>query len=159
MSLDDAEFYLELFSDPDIVELTAFDPLKGIEGATRELLELCIRPFEENRGIRWGIALKGAKGLIGTVGYCQWVRVGGYRAGIGYDLLATYRRRGIMTEAMRAVPRYGFKEMDLHRIEAFVLPRNVASIRLLQKMGFHQDGILRERTHFHGIHLSASPSW
>lgn len=150
MSLDDAEFYLELFSDPDIVELTAFDPPKGIEGATQELMEFCIRPFEENRGIRWGIALKGLKGLICTIGYYQWVKAGGYRSEIGYDLLAAYRRQGIMTEAMREVLKYGFEKMGLNRIEAFVDPRNVASIRLLQKIGFHQDGVLRERTHFHG---------
>lgn len=150
MTLADAAFYLKHFSDPEIVKLTAFDPPKGIEGATRELMEFCIRPFEENKGIRWGIVLKGHPGLIGTVGYIQWVKAGSYRARIGYDLAAAYRRQGIMTEALSEVLRYAFETMGLNRVEALVDTRDIASIRLLQKLGFHQDGVLRENTYFHG---------
>ena len=149
MTMADAEFYLKLFSDPEVVELTAFDPPNGIEGAKRELMEYCIRPFDENRGIRWGIVLKSKAELIGTIGYINWVKARGHRAEIGYDLLAAYRRRGIMTEAMGEVLRYGFEKMGLNRIEALVVPWNDASIGLLQKLGFHQDGVLRERTYFH----------
>jgi len=150
MTVADAEFYLKLFSDPEIVELTPFDPPNGIEGAKQELMEYCIRPFDENKGIRWGIVLKCKAELIGTIGYVHWVKARGYWATIGYDLFAAYRRQEIMTEAMREVLRYGFETMGLNRIEAIVNPGNVASIRLLQKLGFHQDGVLRERTYFHG---------
>jgi len=150
MTLADAEFYLKHFSDPDIVELTAFDALGNIERATQELLEFCIKPFEENRGIRWGIVLKGEAELAGTIGYHQWVRTGGYHARVGYDLAAVHRRRGVMTEALEAVLRYGFETMRLNKVEACTDPRNVASIRLLEKLGFHRDGVLRESTYFHG---------
>ena len=150
MTLADAEFYLKHFSDPDIVELTAFEAPVSIERATQELLEFCIKPFEENRGIRWGIVLKGEAELAGTIGYHQWVRTGGYHARVGYDLAAVHRRRGVMTEALEAVLRYGFETMRLNKVEACTDPRNVASIRLLEKLGFHRDGVLRESTYFHG---------
>ena len=150
MTPDDAEFYLRHFSDPDIVELTAFDAPENIERAREELLEFCIKPFEENRGIRWGIVLKGETELAGTIGYHQWVKAGGYHARVGYDLAAAHRRRGIMTEALGVVLRYGFEMMRLNKVEACTDPRNVASIRLLEKLGFHQDGVLRENTYFHG---------
>ena len=150
MTLTDAAFYLKHFSDPEIVELTAFDPPKGIEGARQELVEFCIKPFEENKGIRWGIILKGQTDLIGTIGYHHWVKAGGYRAEIGYDLVAVHRCQGIMTEALREALRYGFETMGLNRVEAHTVSRNAASIRLLQKLGFHLDGVLRENTYFHG---------
>jgi ribosomal-protein-alanine N-acetyltransferase len=150
LTLADAGFYLRHFSDPSIVELTAFDAPGNIDKARQELLEFCIKPFEENKGIRWGVVLKGETELAGTIGYHQWVKAGGYHARVGYDLAAAYRRRGIMTEALTAVLRYGFETMRLNKVEACTDPRNVASIRLLEKLGFHQDGVLRESTYFHG---------
>jgi len=149
MSLADAAFYFKHFSDSEIVELTAFDPPKDIDAAKQELIGFCIRPFKENKGIRWGIVLKDQSELIGTLGYFHWEKVS-YRARVGYDLVAVYRRQGIMTEALGEVLRYGFEIMGLNRVEAHVDPRNVASIRLLQKLRFHQDGVLREYTYFHG---------
>jgi len=150
MTLADAEFYHRHFSDPDIVELTAFDAPENIDKARQELLEFCIKPFEENKGIRWGIVLKGETELAGTIGYHQWVKAGGYHARVGYDLVAAYRRRGIMTDALMAVLRYGFETMRLNKVEACTDSRNVASTRLLGKLGFHQDGVLRENTYYHG---------
>jgi ribosomal-protein-alanine N-acetyltransferase len=150
MTLADAEFYLRHFSDPDIVELTAFDAPENIGKARQELLEFCIKPFEENKGIRWGIVLKGETELAGTIGHHQWVKAGGYHARVGYDLVAAHRRRVIMTEALRAVLRYGFETMRLNKVEACTDPRNVASIRLLERLGFRQDGVLRENTCYHG---------
>jgi ribosomal-protein-alanine N-acetyltransferase len=48
------------------------------------------------------------------------------------------------------VLRYGFEMMRLNKVEACTDSRNVASIRLLGKLGFHQEGVLRENTYFHG---------
>jgi ribosomal-protein-alanine N-acetyltransferase len=150
MTLDDAEFWLRHFSEPGIVDLTAFEAPNGIEGAREELQTYAIRLFEENKGIRWGIALKDRAELIGTLGYHQWVKGGGYHARIGYDLAPPFRQKGIMTEAMRAVLGYGFEMMGLNRVEALVDSRNVASVALLGKLGFHLDGVLRENTYFRG---------
>ena len=150
MTLDDAEFYLRHFSDPDIVELSAFEAPRDIEAARAELLAYCIENFERSTGIRWGISRKPDPALIGTCGFHQWVKEGGYRARIGYDLAAAHRRKGIMTEALAAMLAYGFGTMRLHRIEALVDPRNIGSVRTLEKLGFHLDGVLREDSCFRG---------
>jgi len=55
-----------------------------------------------------------------------------------------------MTEALLAVLRYGFETMRLNKVEACTDSRNVASMRLLGKLGFHQDGVRRENTYYHG---------
>ena len=49
-----------------------------------------------------------------------------------------------MTEAMRAILEYGFEALDLNRIQALVMPENEASIGLLEKLGFRNEGILKD---------------
>ena len=150
ITLDDGEFWMRNFSDPDVVELTAWEPPRDLEAAKAEILQFCTQPFRESTGIRWGIAFRGSPDLIGTLGYHQWVREGAHRARMGYDLLREHRREGIMTEAMRAAVTYGFTTMGLHRIEVLTDPINTASIRLVERLGFHREGTLRENTYFRG---------
>jgi len=50
-----------------------------------------------------------------------------------------------MTEAMKAVIDFGFEEMELNRIEVFIMPRNKRSIRLVKNIGFKREGLLRQR--------------
>jgi [ribosomal protein S5]-alanine N-acetyltransferase len=51
---------------------------------------------------------------------------------------------------MRAVIRFGFKEMALNRVEADVTPGNEASVRVLRKLGFVEEGLLRQRAYWKG---------
>jgi ribosomal-protein-alanine N-acetyltransferase len=51
-----------------------------------------------------------------------------------------------MGEVLPPVVRYGFQELGLHRMEARVDPENTASIRLVHRLGFREEGRLRERT-------------
>ena len=45
---------------------------------------------------------------------------------------------------------FAFEELGLHRVEADVDPRNARSLRLLERLGFQQEGLLRERYHVSG---------
>ena len=148
MTLDDAEFYLRHFSEPTVIELTAFEAPANIDAAREELLLFCIDNFKANTGIRWGVMKKGGTDLIGTLGFHQWVKEGGYHARAGYDLVPGERGKGIMTEAFSAVVDYAFMEMRLNRIEVLIAPENEASIRLVKKLGFKFEGILREHSLF-----------
>lgn len=49
-----------------------------------------------------------------------------------------------MTEAMETILKYGFDEMNLHRIEGYVAEYNTASIKLLEKFDFQKEGVMRE---------------
>jgi ribosomal-protein-alanine N-acetyltransferase len=81
---------------------------------------------------------------IGWCGYHTWY-TDHNRAEIGYGLfIESYKRKGFMSEAIVSIIEYGFKQMKLHRIEAFISPQNVASIRLINKLNFTKEGLLRE---------------
>ncbi|NIW38715.1 MAG: GNAT family N-acetyltransferase, partial [Gemmatimonadetes bacterium] len=74
------------------------------------------------------------------------------QAEIGYDLAHRHWGRGLMTEALRPMLRFGFEEMDLHRIEAGVTVGNEASARVLEKLGFREEGLLRRGGYWKGAY-------
>jgi ribosomal-protein-alanine N-acetyltransferase len=62
-------------------------------------------------------------------------------ARLGYRLDRTECGRGLMTEALQAVLAQAFGPMGLARVDAFVLPENAASLRVLEKLGFEREGV------------------
>ena len=105
--------------------------------------------FEDDEGIRWVIAERECDEYLGDAGFFRY-KPAHARAEIGYKLRPAYWDRGIMTEALGAVLEYGFLEMGLNRVEALVDPRNGASMRVMAKLGFSNEGILREYEIEHG---------
>ncbi len=88
--------------------------------------------------------------VIGDCGFHTWY-VHHFRAEVGYSLLYEEdKRKGYMSEALAAIIAYGFEEMNLHRIEAFVAPNNVPSLSLLKKMNFQAEGCLKEHYLYKG---------
>lgn len=82
--------------------------------------------------------------VIGWCGYHTWY-VNHARAEIGYVLSDESRRgQGLMKEALAAVIHYGFRSMNLKRIEGMTATDNWASIKLLANVGFSLEGRLRE---------------
>ncbi len=82
--------------------------------------------------------------VIGRCGIHNW-NADHRRAEIGYSMTdERYKRIGLMTEAVGAILEYGFHQMDLHRIEALVGPRNIPSQRIMEKFHFIKEGVLRE---------------
>jgi ribosomal-protein-alanine N-acetyltransferase len=55
-----------------------------------------------------------------------------------------------MTEAVRLVVRFAFEQLKLHRLEAGVMPHNLGSIRVLEKAGFHKEGIAKKNVKING---------
>lgn len=56
-----------------------------------------------------------------------------------------------MTEAVKLIVDFAFHELKLHRIEAGVMPRNLGSMRVLEKAGFHKEGIARKNVKINGV--------
>jgi ribosomal-protein-alanine N-acetyltransferase len=98
--------------------------------------------FAEKAGVRWGISLKGTDSIIGTIGFNNFTKK--HRANLGYELHPDFWGNGYLTEALKAVVDFGFREIDINRIEAEVMQGNIASERLLTKIGFTREGILRQ---------------
>jgi len=149
MTRDDARFYFRHFNDEKIVEGCCFPGPKNLEAAKEELELYCIKPFKEDRGIRWGITRREDGKLIGTCGFYDWNKTA-RRAEIGYDLKPAYWGKGIMIEALQAVLTYGFRKMKLNRIQAIIDSENTRSMRLVQNLGFKKEGVLRQRSYFNG---------
>ncbi len=69
---------------------------------------------------------------------------------MGYSLDQEHNGKGYTTEAAKLVVKYAFETLNLHRIEAGVMPDNIASIRVLEKAGFHKEGIARKNVKING---------
>jgi len=92
----------------------------------------------------WDLILKSNQRVIGSCGFHSWYKPH-LRAEIGYGLShEQFKNKGYMTEAMDIIMDHGFSVMGLNRIEAFVSPDNVPSIKLMQRYGFVKEGVLRE---------------
>jgi [ribosomal protein S5]-alanine N-acetyltransferase len=78
--------------------------------------------------------------IVGVINLTGIV-LGLFRSGyLGYYAFAGYERQGLMREGLKAVVRYAFKSLKLHRLEANIQPGNVASIALARSCGFSKEG-------------------
>ncbi len=82
--------------------------------------------------------------MIGGVGFIELEPGKCHRAEIGYWLAKPYWGRGIMTAVVRQVAELGFEKFGLVKLTAHVFAGNAASVRVLEKCGFVQEGFLRK---------------
>jgi ribosomal-protein-alanine N-acetyltransferase len=146
----DARAIFAIRSDYEVTRLNTGAPYTDMFQAY-DLIEGMSRCYREKTELRWGITLKPDDTVIGMIGYNYWNRQD-CRASVGFDLLRTYWRKGIMTEALRAVIVFGFEQMRLNRIEADCSAENAGSAGLLQKVGFKHEGTQREQYRENGIY-------
>lgn len=140
---DDAAALFEIHGDAELMKWFGVDPLKDLEGA-KGLVELFASWRDlANPGVRWGIQVKGTSGLVGTCGLFAWNR-NWKKCAIGYELARGAQGKGYMQEALATCISWGFAEMGLNRIEAQVHPENHRSVSSVQRLGFVQEGRLRE---------------
>jgi Acetyltransferases, including N-acetylases of ribosomal proteins len=145
----DADAVIAIFSSPEVLRYMDADPVDTREGAER-FIRWTRDYYTQQGGIRWGLTLRdGDDTVIGTCGFHYWNRAS-RRADIGYDLHPAYWRQGYMSEAVRMLLGWCFDNLNLHRIQADCTSGNIASERLLEKMGFTLEGIWREHTFEHG---------
>lgn len=139
----DAPALLAIHGDKDAMRWFGADPLKELVQAEKLIETFASWRLMPNPGVRWGLEDRASGALIGSCGLFKWNR--SWRSCIvGYELAKVAQRNGFMTEALSAILAWGFKEMELHRIEAQVHPENAASLRLLGNLGFVQEGCMRE---------------
>ncbi|TQR17974.1 GNAT family N-acetyltransferase [Psychrobacillus soli] len=130
-----------IFSNEEVIRFYGMAPFQQKEQAIN-LIQSFSKNFQEKRSIRWGIYLKETYELVGTLGLNN-LSLAQKRTEIGYDLLPAYWRRGIVSEAVEAIIHYCFEELKLFRIGAVTFTENESSYKLLLKLGFQQEGLLR----------------
>lgn len=149
LALDDVAAVHEYASDPEVSRFMTWGP-NTIE-ATRGFVAMVIDRPADGKEFGFAITLRDSGQLIGSLGIGVWSEE--HRRGeLGYVLNRAYWSQGFATEATRRLVRFGFDELDLHRIEATCHPDNRASARVLEKAGFQFEGRLRD-------HLLARMQW
>lgn len=91
-----------------------------------------------------GIKYKESGKIIGTIGFMK-IDIDHSSAEIGYSLKYDMWNKGIMTEALIAMLKFGFFQLGLNRIEAFCELDNPASARILEKVGMSFEGVVRQK--------------
>lgn len=141
MRPEDAEAIFRMYGDEEVMRYRDVLAFTRLEEA-QHFLETVRARYERGEELHWGITLKGEDSVIGSCGY-SW-HLGRHFGALGYDLARLYWKQGIMTEAIGALLRFGFEVRNLHRVEARVRRGNEASTRLLRRLGFQEEGLLRE---------------
>ena len=149
---DHYQWYFDHFSTKEIIEGQGFEGPKDIETAKEELNHYIVGLFEEGKGIRWGIRFKESDEIIGSCGFYAWNK-DFKKVDMGYDLQPAYWGQGIMVEAAIAAIRYGFNDMELNRIAVTIMATNPRSSSLVKKLGFVQEGILRDYSIWKGEYV------
>ena len=142
LAKEDTDFVFKHFGDVKVNEFLMDEPPLTEYAQAEEIVQFYAESVGKTFN-RWVIIEKFSGQLIGTCGFHKWDKRN-RRSEIGYDLSPDYWRKGYMTEALSAVIANGFDRMRLNRIEAQVYIENEASVRLLQKLGFQQEALLRD---------------
>lgn len=138
----DAPAIFRIMGDPRVMRYFGSPPMASLEAAERRVAGLA-EDFAALSGVRWAITLRDEGELIGTCGFWRLIKEHD-RAEVGYELDPAYWGQGIMPEALGAALGFGFTEMGLHSVEAQIDPENAGSRRVLEKLGFVQEGYFRE---------------
>jgi len=143
LTRDDSKALFEHWSNEEVTKFMNIEPFSTVAEVI-SMIDLLNNLFEKDEAIRWGIFKKDTKELIGTCGFNSGLGEENFIGEIGYELGRKFWGKGFMKEALNVVIRYGFNTLNLNRIEAYVMLNNEKSSKLLEQLGFHREGILRE---------------
>jgi ribosomal-protein-alanine N-acetyltransferase len=146
--IGDVEPFFALLSLPEVTRFTNWPdaPRKvQVERFVRWMAKL----HPGGKGCAWIVEDVASSIVIGSIRFNRFDKKSKYGV-IGYESHPKYWGRGLMTEAVRAVVTCGHQFFSLNRIEAWTLPGNAASDRVLDKAGFQYEGTLRKRVRFKG---------
>lgn len=142
LTLTDAEAVAQIFSDLEVVRYLAL-PVQTLEDVRTFLRSATAEAYSQQRGqYHLKISLRSTSELVGTA------RIGinsieHRRGDVGYAIRRELWGQGLATEALGRLLKFGFEALNLHRIEAIHPPDNIASGRVMTKVGMHREALLR----------------
>ncbi len=142
------------FYKNNIEELKQLEPITEenmTEQYFREVLDYELKLTREKEMLRfWASSIEEPERIIGTVSFRDFA-FGCYRScEVGYKIDREYRNRGLAREMVAFGMALVLEEYRFHRIEATVLPDNIASMRLLTSLGFEREGFMRQKIRLNG---------
>lgn len=133
-TLDDAQNFIDLNSNPNVVKYTGDGPIESLEKAKEILTAITFPQYENNLG-RWAVHLKSTDEFLGWCGLKYTGRLNEFD--LGYRFFEKHWRKGYATESARAVLHYGFTVLKLDFIVARAAIENSNSHKVLKKAGMH----------------------
>jgi RimJ/RimL family protein N-acetyltransferase len=147
---DDLEDLLAFHSQPEVVRYVPW-PVRDRE-QTRIALETKLGQGVVTEPGQWlvlAMEMRHTSSVIGEV-LLKWESETSRQGEVGFAVHTAYQGRGFAAEAARAVLRLGFNDLGLHRIVAVCIDANADSVRLLRRLGMHQEAHLRDNVFFKG---------
>lgn len=148
LAADDEAALFAIFSDPEVVRYWSRSAWTDMAQAD-EMLAAALRDYADGSGLRYGIVVSATAELIGVASLFAFNR-DNRRCELGYVLGSRHWRRGYVSKALVPVLEHAFGALEMNRIEADIDPQNLASGRVLEKLGFRQEGFMPERWIVHG---------
>ena len=149
---DEQDLY-EYCSDKEVTKYLSFEPYKDISQATKRIQD-CIQGYTSlDSPIKWAIEYKENNKLVGSIDFVKWDRENNV-AEIGYALNSKYWNKGIMTEAVAEIIKFGFEHMELNRIEILCDERNIGSARVMEKNNLQYEGTRRQSKILKGEYIN-----
>jgi len=139
----DAADVLAFRADPIVQKYD--DPVIHSEAEAQTFIEELHDEYAAQRGINWAVTLLDPQVVVGIFSLHHWDPYH-RRAEAGYGLARAYWGQGIGSEALRAILRFGFEQLNLNRIYARTIADNHESVRLLERMGFQREGTFRKHS-------------
>ncbi|NGJ31568.1 GNAT family N-acetyltransferase [Staphylococcus aureus] len=119
---------------------------------TRAFIKRGLLQFADGNGFQCGIWYVGT--LVGVIGLHE-INHMHRKTSLGYYLDKQFEGRGIMTQAVEALIKYCFDEIDLNRIEISAAANNEKSQAIPERLGFTREGMLRDNELLNGIYSSS----
>ena len=141
---EDMNSYLEFMQNPEVHRFLG----GGVNIFSEEphisnwLNNINNRLLKSKTAFTWCVEFKREKRVVGRVDLGGFVKKS--MAELSYYFSAEYWGRGFATEAVKEIVRFGFDDLKLHRIQAMVMPKNIASLNVLRNAGFQEEGVLRK---------------
>ena len=157
----DAEGLHAAYGDAEAMRFWDFPPTRAV-AETAALIKGARSGGLVRHGV-WAI-LKRTGPFVGMINY-HHREARHRRLELGWIAVPAFWRQGLMTEAARAVLSHCFGALNTHRVEALIEPENVSSRALAARLGFVDEGLLRDRLcvggGFRDVHMHAllKPDW
>ncbi len=140
-AIDDAQMMYDNWAkDKRVTKYMTWEPHASVE-FTAEKLSEWVSSYQNENYYHWGIEFNSK--LIGSIGVME-VSDRNSNGCIGYCIGYDYWGNGIMTEALSAVLKYMFEEVNMHRLAAYHDVENIGSGKVMEKAGMIFEGVDRE---------------
>jgi ribosomal-protein-alanine N-acetyltransferase len=146
--LADAQAIFNMRSNGRVNQFIARQSMLEQEDA-KQLIDRTQNAYTQGIAIGWAGILRDNEDIIGTCGFNQ-IDYQNRRAEIGGELSVEYWGKNIAIEAVTAIVKFGFTELQLHSIEAKVAPDNKGAVYLLEQLGFIKEAHFKDRIFFNG---------